>query len=395
MPWPAKGGIWCAASPAISARPLRQRSAQRARKRVDGVALELRVAGWTPHGPSRRHADASLFSSSIVSCGQAHELPAPPAGAARHQRGRARRVAELPVDAGRSSADRSAARPPPASRSGSRGRASPSRSRSRTKLFAPSQPTAKRARSSCVLPSARRASIATPSGSVRTPDRLDAALDRHARQRARALVEDPLQLRLAEHVRLGPAREAPLRVAPEPDQRLARRVAPLVHRRRHRASLERARDARALEDAPDLVIEVHRARQRIRLGPALDHAHAPAALPEQDREQLPHRPVPDDRDVDQRITPELAEGRPRAGAEVKRRPRTASAKPHRSRGRAMERRHAADPTSRSRHLPRRLRVAVEQLQHVVLAAGGTKNRRRARCRRRAARRSSLASGGAP
>ncbi len=53
-----------------------------------------------------------------------------------------------------------------------------------------------------------------------------------------------------------------------------------------------------LEHAADLVVEVHRARQRIRLGPALEHLHAPAALTEQDREELAHRPVADDGDVD-------------------------------------------------------------------------------------------------
>ena len=61
---------------------------------------------------------------------------------------------------------------------------------------------------------------------------------------------------------------------------------------------ERSGDARELEDAADLVVEVHGARQRVRLGPALDHLHAPAALAEQDGEGLADRPVADDRDVD-------------------------------------------------------------------------------------------------
>ena len=70
MPWPAKGGIWCAASPASSTRPFRQRSAQRARKVYTAWRSSFALLGRTPHGASRRHAAASLFSSSSVSCGR-------------------------------------------------------------------------------------------------------------------------------------------------------------------------------------------------------------------------------------------------------------------------------------------------------------------------------------
>ena len=101
-----------------------------------------------------------------------------------------------------------------------------------------------------------------------------------------------------DHVRFGPAREAVLGVAPEPDQRLARGVAPFVDRRGDGATGERVRDSGELEDPADLVVEVDRARQRIRLGPALDRVDAPTALSEQDREHLSDRAVADDRDVD-------------------------------------------------------------------------------------------------
>ena len=45
------------------------------------------------------------------------------------------------------------------------------------------------------------------------------------------------------------------------------------------------------------MVEVHRARQRIRRGLFLEDADLPPALREQDREQLPDRAIADDRDV--------------------------------------------------------------------------------------------------
>jgi hypothetical protein len=71
---------------------------------------------------------------------------------------------------------------------------------------------------------ARRSASSGLVGREREADRLGAALDRHARQRARAFGEDRLELGLAHHVRLRPARDAALRIAPEQDQRLARGV---------------------------------------------------------------------------------------------------------------------------------------------------------------------------
>jgi hypothetical protein len=60
---------------------------------------------------------------------------------------------------------------------------------------------------------------------------------------------------------------------------------------------QRVAESRALEDASDLVIEVDRAGERIRRGLLLEHAHAPALLPEEDGQDLTHRAVADDDDV--------------------------------------------------------------------------------------------------
>ena len=258
MPWPAKGGIWCAASPARSARPVAPAVGPARAEGVDGVALELRVGPG--EAPGREQPPRGLLVVQLLErlVRQAHELEAPPARAARDERGRARRIAELPVERALPARIARAAGPPRASRSGSRGRASPSRcARARSC-------SRRRSRRRSARASVARAAVAAARldrHAVRLElerDGLGAALDRHRRQRARALVEDPLELRLAEHVRLGPAREAPLRVAAEAEQGVAGGVPPLVGRRRHRAPGERVRDARALEDAPDLVVEVAR-----------------------------------------------------------------------------------------------------------------------------------------
>jgi len=78
-------------------------------------------------------------------------------------------------------------------------------------------------------------------------------LDR--RQRAGSNVQQSLELGLREHVRLRPARRA-RRLALEAEQRLARGVAPLVDVRRLGHPDEAVGDARGLQDASDLVVEV-------------------------------------------------------------------------------------------------------------------------------------------
>ncbi len=50
----------------------------------------------------------------------------------------------------------------------------------------------------------------------------------------------------------------------------------------------------------DLVVEVHRPRHRVRLGPPFEHRDGVAALGEQDGEGTADGPVPDDRHVGRR-----------------------------------------------------------------------------------------------
>ena len=107
-------------------------------------------------------------------------------------------------------------------------------------------------------------------------------------ERARAL-ERRFESRLVTHVRVRPAREPGLLLAPEAQQDLARGVAPLVDRRGLGEAREVAGDAGGLQHARDLVIEVHRARQRIGRRLALEHDDAAPALREQDREREARR----------------------------------------------------------------------------------------------------------
>ena len=62
-------------------------------------------------------------------------------------------------------------------------------------------------------------------------------------------------------------------------------------------SAQRRADPARLQDAGDLVVEVHRPRHRVRLGPPLEHRDPVAVLSEEDGERAADRPVPDDRDV--------------------------------------------------------------------------------------------------
>ena len=124
----------------------------------------------------------------------------------------------------------------------------------------------------------------------------DAATHVHA-ERARPPFEQLLERGLVEHRRRGPARRA-VAGPTEPQQRRTRAVAPLVDVGRLADRTELGADAARLEDAADLVVEVHRARKRVRLRPSLEHGDGAPSLREQDRECAADRAVADDRDVD-------------------------------------------------------------------------------------------------
>jgi hypothetical protein len=104
------------------------------------------------------------------------------------------------------------------------------------------------------------------------------------------------QLRLGEHQREGPARGA---VAPpaEPDEDLAVGVAELVDLGRLGELQAPLGHAARLEDARRLVVVVHGAGQRVRLGVALEHYDPVTLLAEQDGKGRPDGAVPDDGDV--------------------------------------------------------------------------------------------------
>ncbi len=114
---------------------------------------------------------------------------------------------------------------------------------------------------------------------------------------ARATVEQPLDHRLVEHRRRRPTGRAVADPA-EAQQRRAGRVAPLVDLRRLADLPHLVADPARLEDATDLVVEVHRTRQRVRLGPPLQHRDRAPELGEQDGEGVADRSVADDGDVD-------------------------------------------------------------------------------------------------
>jgi hypothetical protein len=77
----------------------------------------------------------------------------------------------------------------------------------------------------------------------------------------------------------------------EAQQGLAGGVAPLVDVGGLGEAGEAVGDPGGLEDAGDLVVEVHRARQRVRVGSLLEDHHGPAALRELDAEP-PDGPAP-------------------------------------------------------------------------------------------------------
>ena len=120
-------------------------------------------------------------------------------------------------------------------------------------------------------------------------------------ERARLRVEQALELGLREHVRLGPAGEAAATGWRSSSSISPACVAPLVDVGRLGERGELVADPGGLQDAGDLVVEVHRARQRVRRRLLLEDADPPAALAEQDRERLADRTVADDGDVVRRL----------------------------------------------------------------------------------------------
>jgi hypothetical protein len=124
---------------------------------------------------------------------------------------------------------------------------------------------------------------------------LDAAAHVHA-EVGGAPGEQRLEGGLVEHRRRGPARRA-VALLSEAEQRGAGGVAPLVDLGGLADRPQGVTDAARLQDAPDLVVEVHGTRQRVGLGPALQHRDRPAALGEQDRQRAADRPEADDGDV--------------------------------------------------------------------------------------------------
>ena len=230
MPWPANGGIRCAASPAISTRPRRQSVGVAGAEGVDGVALERRVVrADVPRGeqlPGRGRI-VQLLDRLVR---EAHELPAPPARSARDERRRPRRIAELPVERRpdarlvRDHVDHEPVEGEAEIVPGAADRAAHEAVRA---VAADGVARAHLERLARLVARAEQHVIARVVQHVRVV----AAQQAHVRERARAPLERGFETRLMTHVRVGPAREAGLLLAAEAQQDLARGVAPLVDRR--------------------------------------------------------------------------------------------------------------------------------------------------------------------
>ena len=122
------------------------------------------------------------------------------------------------------------------------------------------------------------------------------ASDVERRERTRTLLEDRLELGLAEHRRERPTGRRDAN-ATEPEQRVTARVAPLVDLGRLGDRAHVVADATRLDDATDLVVEVHGSRQQVGVGPLLEDRHGPSPLREQDSQHQADGPGADDRDV--------------------------------------------------------------------------------------------------
>lgn len=277
---------------------------------VHGVALERGVAGV--HVPRRQQLPGGGLGVELVEglAGQAHELPAPTAGSARHQRGGAGRIADLQVDriehpglvehdvddqpvvevaevAHRGVEQGAHGR---AGTVGAHHEAGPQRG-----LVAGGRERGRPAGAGV-----HRLDGAMVHGDALAvlgqTDDLDAAADLHAGQGAGAPVEPSLQGRLVEHRRLGPAGQAGADAA-EPQQHLARGVAPLVHLGGLADAGQVVAEPTGLQDPSGLVVEVHGPRQRVGRGPPLQDDHPVPVAGQQDGGSGAHRAVADDRHI--------------------------------------------------------------------------------------------------
>ena len=123
------------------------------------------------------------------------------------------------------------------------------------------------------------------------------ALDGHSRRDARMAVDRSLELRLEEHViALPPGRRRTPRL--EPQKQLPVGAEPTVVINRNHLSGQKLRQPERLQQPHDLVIDVNRARETIRLPETLERRDSVTSAPEKGREGLPDRAVTDDRDVE-------------------------------------------------------------------------------------------------
>ena len=130
-------------------------------------------------------------------------------------------------------------------------------------------------------------------------DHLHVTAEGHLREFTQPLAQQALQLRLVEHVRLRMAVHLSGRIAGELGEHPPPGVDQLHAGVRPGDGLDAVGDAEVGEDAEHLVVEVHRPRQGIDLGPAVQHEALDAALGEQDGGSRPGRAGADDdcRDV--------------------------------------------------------------------------------------------------
>jgi hypothetical protein len=161
-------------------------------------------------------------------------------------------------------------------------------------LRAPSQPTRYRVRTSTAPPVASRPR--NDAGRLVEGVDLDATTHHDPVQCLGPGVEPRFEGRLVEHRRGRPAGRASADPAVA-QKRPAGPVAPLVDVAGLADRRQVRTDTARLEDAADLVVEVHRPRQRVRLRPPLRHDDPPAELGEEDRQGGADRSVSDDGDV--------------------------------------------------------------------------------------------------
>ena len=221
---------------------------------IDDVTLERGVRRHD--APGREEPPRGLGAVQLleVLARKPHELPAPAAASAGHERRRASGIADLDVERAphlrlvRHDVDDEPVEEEPEIRDG------------RAKMGTNEAVGAVAADDVTRLdgkPTAIHRGDVQPHGPIGRidADHLVSPVHLDGRQRTGARVEQSLELGLREHVRLRPARRA-RRLALEAEQRLARGVAPLVDVRRLGHPDEAVGDARGLQDASDLVVEV-------------------------------------------------------------------------------------------------------------------------------------------